>query len=133
MNNVFHGTTETKMKEVLRTGFEGNGRWIMFAGKEEEAIRYAKSYCHTIENNKLTINDKPVLLTLDLSDFKILSNDSYVSEYSGNWERLVKLFDDGKIDGVLSDAQAHYYVIFNIEKLNAQIKSNPASFKQLNF
>jgi len=104
---VYHGTTKTNLCKIVTNGFEGNGRWIMFAEKKEEALRYAKSYAGE--------NDQPALITLDLEGWNIISDiDFYEAK---------RMYEDGKIDGILSDTfernkLSDYFVIFNILKLN---------------
>lgn len=125
---AFHGTTETKMRDVMINGFDGNGRWIMLAEQREEAIRYANSYCSKLIDNKIIRNDYPVVLTVDLSDFNILSNDYYQNKLMGDFRVAQKLSSEGNFDGMLSDSNAGYFVIFNIIKLNSSIKSGKSIF-----
>jgi hypothetical protein len=124
MNKAFHGTTKAKMEEVLERGFESKNRWIMLSYLMTEAVKYANCYCRKD-------SDIPCILTVDLSMFKIISNDDYNKLFHADFYKAKKAADEGEFDGMVSDLSVGYIVIFNIPKLNKTIKYGLSCFNIL--
>lgn len=100
---IYHGTTKSNLDKILLYGFED--RMIMFADNQIEANRYAESYSRIN-------NDRPVLISIDEKRLNINYN-------SLDYEAARKLYEEGQIDGYLSDRNSlsNYYVVFNTHKL----------------
>jgi len=106
---IYHGTSKVTIDNVLSKGFD-NSKWIMFADKKEEALRYARSYAKSD-------NSIPYLIIVDISNLNINYEGKLAFNHAQN------LFKAKVLDGYLSDKfernnLSDYYVIFNIDKLN---------------